>query len=314
MTSEHLLNSYDEWTQLEEVIVGSVGDSVRFHLEPSFNLFFWENIRSFLSLKGFFRDGGGNTAWPTITIESRTVEELKEDIEGFVAALESAGVTVRRPSPLAGNQDIQTPFWRTVQSPPLNVRDQTIILGTTIVETAPHVRARLFENDYLKPLFLEYFRCGARWVAMPRPALPCGVLDKSYFNLSQEEESALVDDCATGLPGLAKELVFDGAQCIRLGRDILVNIGTRTHEMGLYWLRQMFGDRFVFHCLNRMADTHIDSVLLPLRPGLWLVREPKYIDMLPRSFQKWDYVVAPSRITTAFHPTNTANCPSQASS
>lgn len=293
MRDGSVINSYDEWTQLNEVIVGDICGFPGFHLDSSFNLFYWDNLRSYLASKLFFRDASGVSAWPRIAIEPQIIDELKEDIQGFVGVLEGAGVVVRRPSHVVGNEEIQTPFWKSFQSPPLNIRDQTIILGSNIIETAPHVRARLFENDYLKPLFLEYMQAGARWLSMPRPTLAAGVQDTSFFCLEEEERSALADHHAFSLPGLKAELTFDGAQCIRVGRDVLVNVGNRNHELGLQWLISNFGSTFRFHRLYKMADTHIDSVIMPLRPGLWLVRDKKCLDLLPQKFSRWDFVVAP---------------------
>lgn len=287
------MNSYDEWTQLHEVIVGHIEGFTGFHLDNSFDLFYWDNIRTFLASKNFFRNKSGEFAWPIIEIEDKIIDELKQDIQGFVEALETQGVVVRRPSAVVGNERVQTPFWESIQCPPLNIRDQTIILGSSIVETASHVRARFFENDYLKPLFLEYMKGGARWLNMPRPTLCAGTLDASFFSLSSEEQDALRDHHALPLPGLETEIIFDGAQCMRIGKDVLVNVANRNHELGFLWLQSNFGSTFNFHRLDRMADTHIDSIILPLRAGLWLIRDRKYLDFLPEKFRGWDFIVAP---------------------
>lgn len=288
-----VINSWDEWTQLREVIVGDVGGFAGFHLDPSFNLFYWENIKSFLASRQFVRDKKGVAAWPNISIEPQIIDELKEDIQGFVKALVSVGVVVRRPAPVVGNVEVQTPFWRSFQCPPLNIRDQTIILGSTIVETAPHVRSRVFENDYLRPLFVEYMQAGARWINMPRPTLAYGTFDGSFFSFTDEESAALTDYHAFAMAGLKREIVFDGAQCIRIGTDVLVNVANENHEMGFHWLERNCGGTLAFHRLYRMADSHVDSTLLPLRPGLWLVRDRKFLDFIPQPFRRWDCIVAP---------------------
>ncbi len=295
MSAEPVVNSYDEWTQLHEVIVGCVEGFPGFHMENSFNLFCWDNLRFFVVSRNLFRDQAGEFTWPIIKIEPKIIDELKEDIEGFVEALDTLGVVVRRPSAIVGNERVQTPFWESIQSPPLNIRDQTIILGSTILETAPHVRARLFENDYLKPLFYEYMQGGTCWLNMPRPTLSVGTLDASFFSLSPEEQLALQDHHALPLPGLELEMIFDGAQCIRVGKDVLVNVANRNHELGFQWLQSNFGNTFNFHRLDRMADSHIDSVILPLRPGLWLIRDRKFLAFLPEKFRRWDFIVAPER-------------------
>lgn len=288
-----VVNSFDEWTRLSEVIVGSSNGLRAFHLDPSFNLFYWENIRGYLKAREYFRDKSGSYEWPIIPLSQNILNELAEDIQGFVETLSDLGIVVRRPLELVGNGQVQTPFWRSIASPPLNVRDQTLILGSNIVETAPQVRGRLFENDYLKPVFLKYMELGARWLCMPRPTLSAGTLDLGYFSLTEEEQSALVDYHALELPGIGREILFDGAQCIRLGRDVLVNVANKSHELGLRWLSAQFGDTFQFHRLDGMADSHIDSTILPLRAGVWLARDKGFIDKLPGEFRRWDVVVAP---------------------
>ncbi|EFL37250.1 LOW QUALITY PROTEIN: inosamine-phosphate amidinotransferase 1, partial [Streptomyces griseoflavus Tu4000] len=191
-------------------------------------------------------------------------------------ALTGCGVKVLRPAAPGKDVDIRSPHWDARATPPLNVRDQTIILGNTIVETAPHVRARIFENDLLKPAFYRYYQEGANWVSMPRPALARGSLDTSYFTSQDLDVSRAMDgESAGAIEGLGLEMVFDGAQCMRLGRDVLVNVANHSHELALRWLRDNLpGLRF--HRLNAMADNHIDSVLVPLRPGLMLLRSPDY--------------------------------------
>jgi len=288
-----VVSSYDEFTRLEEVIVGNPTGLTCFHFDNSFNLFYWGNVATFLQSRNYFRTHQGAVTWPVIPISQRLMEELQEDIDELVRALTGAGVTVRRPPGVSGDTVFRTPLWESVQSAPLNVRDQAIVLGGTIVETAPHVRSRVFENDYLKPLFYEYFAAGANWLQMPRPTLGAGSLDPSYHELSPEHLDIVGDHHTGRVDGLGLEIVFDGAQCVRLGADVLVNVANRNHELGFDWLTRQFDGQMRFHRLNALSDGHIDSTLLPLRPGLWLVRDSRVLDALPLGFRDWDHVVAP---------------------
>ncbi|WP_251941149.1 inosamine-phosphate amidinotransferase 1 [Nocardia sp. CDC159] len=228
------------------------------------------------------------------------VDELEEDVEGFAAALAECGVSVLRPQPLTRRSTISSPLWTALETPALNVRDQTIVLGDAIVETAPHVRGRLFENDYLKPIFYNYLSRGSRWLAMPRPALARHSLDPGYFTEQGIDVSGLLDDPDThDLPGLGHELVFDGAQCIRLGRDVLVNVANANHELGYTWLQTTF-PHLRFHRLDAIADSHIDSIVIPLRPGLLLLRAPAYREQLPAALQRWDVIYPPEQDESQF--------------
>jgi glycine amidinotransferase len=262
-------------------------------LDTSFRLFYFDNVQPTNA-----RRSKGRTY---LEIPGGIVEELLEDIDGFVDALAGCGITVLRPTAPSKNADICTPLWEARATPPLNIRDQTVILGDTIVETAPHVRARIFENDYLKPVFYQYFSAGSNWLSMPRPALARGSLDPAYFARQDIDVSRAMEDLdAEALDGLGHELVFDGAQCIRLGRDVLVNVANSNHAMGLAWLEAAFRGRFRFHKLDAIADSHIDSIVIPLRPGLLLLRSPRYRDSLPEALRSWDVIYPPETDDSRF--------------
>ncbi|WP_405893427.1 inosamine-phosphate amidinotransferase 1 [Streptomyces sp. NBC_01527] len=281
------LNSYDEFTRLDEVVLGRAEHYTDHHTDTSWRLFFYDNVAPVL----------GQQASPSgeelLPIPPQLVDELNEDIAGLADALTACGVNVLRPAAPGKDVDIRSPYWDARATPPLNVRDQTIILGKTIVETAPHVRARTFENDLLKPVFYRYYEAGANWLSMPRPALARDSLDTGYFTRQGLDVARATDGEMAGvIEGLGLEMVFDGAQCMRLGRDVLVNVANHNHELALRWLRDNLRD-LRFHRLDAMADNHIDSVLVPLRPGLMLLRSPEYLKFLPKAMQSWDVIYAP---------------------
>ncbi|WP_024799701.1 inosamine-phosphate amidinotransferase [Nocardia sp. BMG51109] len=284
----HSINSFDEWTRLEEVIVGDPASYTSHHLDTSFQLFYLDNVTPDPSI-------GRELAIP-----SRLVDELAEDVDGFVQALGDLGVRVLRPQPVTDRATICSPWWNAVETPPLNVRDQTIVLGDTIVETAPHIRGRVFENDYLKPLFYGYLARGCGWLAMPRPALARASLDTGYHDAHDFDLTGLVEDPATRpIPGLGHELIFDGAQCMRFGLDILVNIANANHRLGFDWLRRTL-PQFRWHRLDAVADSHIDSIIVPLRPGLLMLRSPDYLNTLPEPLQRWDIMYPPEQDESVF--------------
>jgi glycine amidinotransferase len=279
-------NSFDEWSPLREVVVGRAEHYTEHDTDFSWLLFYFENVAPVLD---GYRAGRG-----LLPIPPQLVDELNEDIAALVDALTGAGVRVLRPAAPGKDVDIRTPLWDARATPPLNVRDQSIILGNTIVETAPHVRARLFENDLLKPIFYRYYNNRAtNWLSMPRPALGTGCLDDAYFRRQGIDVSRAIDaEAAQSIDGLGLEMVFDGAQCIRLGRDVLVNVANRNHELALRWLRDNL-PQLRFHVLDAMADSHIDSIVVPLRPGLMLLRSPRYLPYLPKAMQSWEVIYPP---------------------
>lgn len=275
-------NSYDEWSSLKEVIVGSPENYQTLEFDLSFKAFFHD-----IAYPSFFRKSLHQI------IKKRYLEELKEDVEEFVNTLVRLGITVHRPIPINRQIPITTPYWNSITLPALNIRDQVIVIGDEIVETPPQVRSRYFENDSLKPVFYSFLQAGSKWVVMPRPILTDHSIDLSYIR----------DQAPTGFDGIyhqetsefdiGLEMMIDGAQFVRFGKDILVNIANKNHELGLLWFQQQFGNKFVFHKVYQIADNHIDSIILPLRPGTLLVRSPKYLDLLPEKFKKWDVIYLP---------------------
>jgi glycine amidinotransferase len=180
--------------------------------------------------------------------------------------------------------------------PALNVRDNTLILGDEIIETPPAVRSRYLETRLLAPIYRHYFDLGARWSTMPRPSLTDHSFDLSY-----------AQDPATTLGGPTEpiyrtepspfdvgfEMMLDGAQCLRLGRDLIVNVANANHEQAFRWLERHLSDRYRLHRVHRMSDNHMDSMILALRPGVFLARDDGIRAKMPAPFDRWRFLVAP---------------------
>lgn len=290
------INSYDEWSPLKEVIVGVATNYHTNDIDLSFKIFHNDNMF-------------GTFCYPEYkTSNDQTIEEkhknkinkiyldeLNEDVEELANTLKSLGIRVFRPMPLSKNIKVTTPYWESTCIPALNVRDQTIIIGDEILETSIQMRSRYFENDLLKKIFYHYFELGSKWTCMPSPVMTDKSFDLSYVKsvnrdmiatqaIYQQEPSEFDVDY---------EMMIDGAQCIRFGKDILVNVSTVNHEKGYQWLKKHVGSKFNLHKVNRLSDSHIDSVILPLRPGTLLLRDPKFLDQLPEALKKWQIIYPP---------------------
>lgn len=287
-------SSFTEWGQLREVVVGRAENYVTHHRDLSFDLFFADNV---VTSRWAYPRSRSASEIPDerSTVNLRFLAELEEDIEGFVVELEELGISVLRPMKLADSErDIETPAWSAPATPALNVRDNSIVLGDVIVETPPMIRSRAHETQLLHSIFQHYFDAGSRWLTMPRPIMTDGSFDRSYvddFTIGGPIEP--IDDPTVSPYDMGFEMMFDGAQCIRLGEDVIVNIANQNHIMAVDWLERELGDRFTFHRVWRLSDSHIDSLLLPLRPGVFLVRDKGILERLPKAFQSWDCIVAP---------------------
>jgi glycine amidinotransferase len=293
------LNSYDEWSPLKEIILGSAVNYTSHERELSFELFFYDQIATQTSFydrmyyphhtppsaESVAKDLSGSSP-----IKQRYVEELNEDVEGIAETMRSLGITVHRPLDLEQSMEVRTPAWPAAVVPPLNIRDNTLILGDEIIETPPQVRSRYFETQFLTPVFADYFRQGARWTVMPRPLMTDDSFDPSYVKGGPVE---FIPNPQPSAYDVGFEMMFDGAQCVRFGKDLLVNIATANHALACDWLERHLEGRIRIHRVHKLADGHIDSMVLALRPGLLLVRTPQVAEALPEPLRSWDMIFAP---------------------
>lgn len=290
------LKSHDEWSQLKEVIVGSAANYTSHDRELSFDIFFHENL--FRSDWAYPRLKASTAPRDrTWEIKQRYVDELNEDVEELVTTLKSLGIVVHRPIPLPPNTPAIKGFgWEAMPVPALNIRDNTLILGDEIIETPPAVRGRYLETRLLAPVFKHYFDKGARWTTMPRPMLCDRSFDLSY---ARDTETTLggptepIEDPQPSPFDVGYEMMFDGAQCLRLGRDLLMNIANANHALAVDWLERHLEGRYRVHRAFRMSDNHIDSMILALRPGIFLGRHAGLREFLPEPFKKWKLIVPP---------------------
>ncbi|MFH2009437.1 MAG: glycine amidinotransferase [bacterium] len=269
--SERPVNVYTEWGPLREVVLGSC---VNFNLEGFDDVFvelYHETLRQI----------GGLDAKPEI--HRRYTEERQEDLDAFARTLEELGVRVRRPKRLDEIVRVKTPHFEAITNAVDAPRDMFLCLGDEILETPPTNRNRYFEGLMLRELFLEYFRRGARWTLGPRPALHLSLDRTRWREVDRLHEPGEIE------PEL--EICFDAANCLKFGRDLLMNVGNKNHELGALWLQRHLGDRFRVHPV-RVTDYHIDGTLIPLRPGVLLVNPTlrRRAHWLPEPLRRWKQI------------------------
>lgn len=279
-----LVNSHNEWDPLEEVVIGDGFPETIPVLDYTFRLFFHDNLWD----KKDYQFGED-------FVNKRHVKEHREDIESFVDLLTSMGVVVRRPKVPKKIGKVKTPVWDSTIHPALNVRDMAMVVGDTIIESPPTLRYRYFENQLLSHLFLEYFKSGCRWIQSPKPIMTDNSFDLSYVDETTGGKQYYEElktrphylDCG-------HEIMFDAANCVRMGRHILMNVSNENQRLGANWLQSALGSEYVVWQAP-ITDSHIDSSFLPLRPGLGLIMRPIVKELLPEPLQKWDLVYIPMR-------------------
>ncbi|WP_418152709.1 glycine amidinotransferase [Actinoalloteichus caeruleus] len=298
------LHSHEDFTPLREIIVGSAENYLSHDRDVTFDLFHHESLTGFRSDWAYPRLTAADGTVRSWSINRRYTEELHEDVEDLATTLVALGVTVHRPRPLPPNAaPIAGLGWQATPTPALNIRDNTLILGDEIIETPPAIRSRYLETRLLTPIFRRYFESGARWTTMPRPLLTDRSFDVSYARDTATTLGGPTEPIVDPQPSsydVGFEMMLDGAQILRLGRDLVVNIAHDNHRMALDWLQRHLECRYRIHTVYRMADNHIDSMLLALKPGVFLARHHGIRDMLPASFQSWKFIVPPEPDPGAF--------------
>jgi glycine amidinotransferase len=293
------LNSYDDFTPLKEIVVGTADGYVDRILDLSFDMFISDNVsgtRGYYPSISTWRDSAERRDRNTphrLALKERFLSELVEDVEGIAAALTSLGVTVHRPMAIDPDlRRVTTPAWDAAVAPPLNVRDITLVLGDELIETPPTLRNRYFETHFLKPVFMDYFRQGARWSVMPRPLMTDASFDPGNDNAAPNIE--VPDNPQPSPYDTGLEPLIDAANCLRLGRDLVVNISNENHALACDWLERHLEGRLRVHRMHKLTQSHIDSVVVPLRPGTLLLRSPEVADFLPKALRTWDVIVPPA--------------------
>lgn len=270
-----LVNVHTEWDPLEEIIVGSA-----------------INARIPVQDKGLYaieyRQYYDNTAEiPSGQYIERVIDETEEDLHELVTILEKMGIKVRRPQITDHVKNFSTADWESDGLYNYCPRDLLLAIGDTIIETPMPLRCRFFETFAYKDILIEYLRSGSRWLSAPKPRL----LD-SMYNVFDPSKSALNN----------YEPAFDAANVLRVGKDLLYLVSNTGNELGYQWLQSTLGKEYRVHpCYDLYAETHIDSTITLLRPGLVLLN-PSRVNQsnMPVIFKNWDILWAPEMVDTGF--------------
>jgi glycine amidinotransferase len=276
-----VVNSYNEWDTLQEVIVGRVEGSVIPQFEANVKVDapprYWN----------FFKQYGGQP------FPEDLVETASKELNEFCKILEAEGVTVRRPDIIDFSNSYKTPDFEASGLYAAMPRDVLIVIGNEIIEAPMAWRSRFFEYRAYRSLMKEYLKRGAKWTTAPKPLMSDELYDFEFAAKSPEEQEALVE--IGQYVTTEFEPCFDAADIVRCGRDLFVQRSHVTNEIGITWLKQHLGDQFRVHTVKfkDFNPMHIDASLVPLKPGLALVnpQRPCYQSEI---FKKagWDLVEA----------------------
>jgi glycine amidinotransferase len=272
-----VVNSYNEWDPLEEVIVVLLDGAAILPWEVSLGAVKpAEHVRAG---KLYHQAMGGRLVPP----ESYAIAQ--KQLDGFVRLLEVEGVTVRRPEQIRHDKAFGTPEWTAPGGNcQANPRDLLIVFGDEILEATMAMRSRYFEFFAYRELVKSYFKRGARWSTAPKPRLD----DRAHNHKYKRGEDYVITEY---------EPLFDAADMARCGRDVFIQLSHVTNRFGVEWLERHFGDEYRFHVVEFEDDRalHIDATFVPLRPGLIMTNPDRPLKKVPDILKKsgWNLIDAP---------------------
>lgn len=267
-----MINSNTSFGKLKEVIVGRELELTKRITDITFKQFYRQSLGEKIYESPF--DG--------YHINIKLIEQRNKELDNLSKTLTNLGITVHRPKVLNNIISFSTPHFKSELSSASNVRDVTLIYKDKIIETPTYVRNRYFENISLYDTFNKVWQKGkgGHWVRCPHTELTENTIDLQHWE-NKRDYSNIPENYV---------MAIDGAQFLRIGKDVIVNINSYNHWLGYEWVKSFFPDS-EFHVIH-IADNHIDGALICLKPGIFLCN-PVYgniRDLLPKKFKNWKYL------------------------
>lgn len=275
-----VVNSFNEWDPLEEIIVGRVDYSCVPEWHPTIKATMPSNQWS------FFQAHGGEYLSETL------LEAAAQELDNLSVILEGEGVVVRRPASVDWGTSFKTPdFEQPCGLYGAMPRDYLLVVGDELIESPMAWRSRYFEHLAYRPLLKTYFHQGARWTMAPKPQLS----DELYnYDFDLDKDESVITEF---------EPVFDAAEFMRCGRDIFCQKSQVSNQFGIDWLQRHLGDEYRIHVLdfNDPKAMHIDTTFIPLAPGRLMLNAERSVGLTPM-FDSWEILYPPEPLIPDDHP------------
>jgi glycine amidinotransferase/scyllo-inosamine-4-phosphate amidinotransferase 1 len=267
------VNSHNEWDKLREIIVGRAEGraSLRYRVNGP--------VSEELRVKA---EKLAAEAFP-----QSLVDEISEDLEELCNVLKTFDVKVHRPNTEAATTFFVTPYFSASGDHVYNMRDLQLVVGDTVIESPSQEAHRYFEAVGLYDIWYEYFKEGFRWICGPKPRLS-GNHMITYFAGGTNQ----YDDGQQFIRLSEDEILFEAANTVRMGRDLLYLVSRSGNNLGAKWLQSVLGPEYRVHTTSEIyRSSHIDSTALCLRAGLVLLNSDR-VDQktCPRVFDKWEKI------------------------
>lgn len=252
--------SWNEWDPLRHVIIGRATDCHIPPGEPALNA----KIPEDSDMCG--RPGRR---------PQETIDKADELLDAFSDMLRKRGIRVDRPNPLDFSQSVVTPDFQTGSMfGCMPARDVLLTVGHEILEATMSYRCRWFEYLSYRPLLQSYWEQDQdfRHEAAPKPRLSEKDYEPDYLNDNISIQQRLDWTAKKHFVTTEEEPLFDAADVLRFGKDLIVQHGFTTNLKGIEWLRRHYQNHRV-HAVNFPGDPypiHIDATFTPVREGLIL--------------------------------------------
>jgi glycine amidinotransferase/scyllo-inosamine-4-phosphate amidinotransferase 1 len=281
------INSHNEWDKLQEVIVGTV--------EGTTAVLTWSKPQPIPESIKEMAYALAKEAYPQWFLD-----EVSEDLNGLCEVIKQFGVKVHRPEVHDISKIYSSPYWSSTGNNIYNIRDLHLVVGNNVIESPSPLKSRYFEATALYHIWYEYLKEGFRWIAGPKPIL-VGEILSIYFKDEDDRKLTEEDIRYQELTGgrleklhklSEKEILFEAANTVRMGRDLLYLVSSSGNYLGAKWLQSVLGDEYRIHTTEDIyRSSHIDSTVICLRPGLVLLNSARVnYKNCPKIFDKWDKI------------------------
>ncbi len=279
MPKKFFLNSHNEWDKLEEVIVGSAKNSK--------GCFFWKNnkkITQNILNKAIKLAEDAYPKW--------YLDEVEEDLSDLCSIFRKNNVKVLRPETKNVGKVFKTPNWSGISNNVYNARDLYLVIGNHLIESPSPVHWRFFEKDGFKNIFYKYMDNGFTWINPPNPEIDYKIFTKLKDLNTKEKKyyKKLTKGLIEKLHKLSdKEILFEAANTLRIGKDLLYLNSISGNQKGFLWLKKNLSGIYNVHQTKKIyRSSHIDSTVMCLRPGVVLLNSVRVNkNNCPSIFKKW---------------------------
>ena len=260
------INSHNEWDPLKEIVVGHADSTACLMFSSAQNLS-EDQIETAIDLS--------RKAYPRYFLD-----EVNEDLEGLCDVIRQFGAKVLRPNISDVSKRFSSPNWTAFGCNVYNMRDLHLVVGNTVIESPSHEKFRYFEATGLYDIWYEYFKEGFKWIAGPKPKL------LGDYRMPFYEDGNLLHRLAEN------EIVFEAANTVRMGKDLLYLVSSSGNYLGAKWLQSVLGEEYTVHTTEDIyRSSHIDSTVLCLKPGSVLLNAYRVHEgNCPKILEKWDKI------------------------